>query len=66
MQQRREVAWQWWYVYPDPVPHGTSPLINRQAGLRVALAVGYMMNSHCGSVTTNVSDKQKHPRIKEL
>ena len=40
-------------------------LINRQAGLKAALAVCNMMNSHCGGVTANVSDKQKHPRIKD-
>ena len=47
------------------VPHGKNALINRQASLKAALAVCNMMNSHCGDVTTNVSDKQKHPRIKD-
>lgn len=41
-------------------------LINRQAGLKVALALCNMMNSHCRGVTISVSDKQKRPRIKRL
>lgn len=52
-------AQQWCWGHTGPVACGKQALINRPAGLRAALAPANMMNPHCGSVTANVSDKQK-------
>lgn len=50
----------------SPVSHKTERLlINRQRFLQAARAVCNMMNFLCTGVTTNVSDNEKHPRIKD-
>lgn len=47
-----------------PVSYSKWALINRPGKPESSAATANMMNSHCGGVTANVSDKQKQQRIK--